>query len=173
MDDERLTARLRARPPGAADIGAYRNLFLDPAVEEWLRPPPLTPFRETELVEMLGNDERHWADHGFGPWVLEERGSGTVVGRAGLRWTEVDSRLAVELPWAVAPAHWGQGYATEAAVAAIQWGEQLGLPEVVALVMARNRGSCRVAEKAGMQEDGTAQHAGLPHLVYRVRFAAG
>ncbi|HEX5712863.1 MAG TPA: GNAT family N-acetyltransferase [Solirubrobacterales bacterium] len=171
MDDERLTARLRARPPEATDIGAYRNLFLDPAVEEWLRPPPLQPFRETELNEMLGNDERHWADHGFGPWVLEEREGGAVVGRAGLRWTEVDSRLAVELPWAVAPTHWGRGYATEAAVAAIEWGESLALPEVVALVMARNRGSCRVAEKAGMDQDGTTLHAGLPHLVYRVRFA--
>lgn len=171
MDDERLTARLLARPPHAADIGAYRDLFLDPVVGEWLRPAPLEPFREAELQEMLGNDERHWADHGFGPWILQERDSGTVVGRAGLRWTEVDSRLAVELPWAVSSPYWGRGYATEAAVAAIEWGESLELPEVVALVMARNRRSCRVAEKAGMYEDGTTDHAGLPHLVYRVRFA--
>jgi RimJ/RimL family protein N-acetyltransferase len=172
MDDERLTARLLARPPRAADIAAYRDLFLDPAVNEWLRPPPLEPFREAELQEMLGNDQRHWVDHGFGPWILEQREGGAVVGRAGLRWTEVDSRLAVELPWAVDSGCWGQGYATEAAVAAIEWAESLGLPEVVALVMARNRRSCRVAEKAGMREDGTTDHAGLPHLVYRVRFAS-
>jgi RimJ/RimL family protein N-acetyltransferase len=172
MDDERLTARLLARLPRAADIGAYRNLFLDPAVGEWLRPQPLAPFREADLQEMLGNDERHWADHGFGPWILQEREGGAVVGRAGLRWTEVDSRLAVELPWAVGSPYWGRGYATEAAVAAIEWGRSLDLPEVVALVMAVNRRSRRVAEKAGMREDGSTEHAGLPHLVFRYDFGA-
>ena len=101
MDDERLTARLLARPPGAADIGAYRDLFLDPVVGEWLRPAPLEPFREAELQEMLSNDERHWADHGFGPWVLQERESGTVVGRAGLRWTEVHPAEVGDSGWVV------------------------------------------------------------------------
>lgn len=173
MDDERLTERLLARPPRAEDVGAYRDLFLDPALGEWLRPPPLEPFGEAELQEMLGNDERHWADHGFGPWVLEARDGGAVVGRAGLRWTEVDSRLAVELPWAVGSPYWGRGYATEAAVAAIEWAGELKLPEVVALVLARNRRSCRVAEKAGMRQEGTTRHAGLPHLVYRASLSAG
>jgi RimJ/RimL family protein N-acetyltransferase len=172
MDHERRTERLLARPPQSADIGAYRDLFFDPAVGEWLRPDPLPPFREADLQEMLGNDERHWADHGFGPWVLQEREGGAVVGRAGLRWTELDNRLAVELPWAVGSPYWGQGFATEAAVAAIGWGESLGLPEVVALVMAVNRRSRRVAEKAGMREDGSTEHAGLPHLVYRYDFGA-
>ena len=57
-------------------------------------------------------------------------------------------------------------------MAAIEWGESLCLPEVVALVLAGNRRSRRVAEKAGMREDGTTKHAGLPHLVYRVSFSA-
>ncbi|MET0306090.1 MAG: GNAT family N-acetyltransferase [Solirubrobacterales bacterium] len=161
------TSRLLARRPDASSQSAYRSLLLDPAVGEWLRPPPLEPFDDAAILGMLSKDERHWSEHGFGPCALIEEATGSMVGRGGLQRTELDGALAVELPWTIDSAHWGQGLATEAASGALEWARSLDLSEVVALIMAGNAASRRVAEKIGLRRDGETQHAGLPHLVYK------
>jgi RimJ/RimL family protein N-acetyltransferase len=166
--EEWRTQRLRARAPQLDDEQGYGALFLDPAVGEWLRPAPMKPFDAGEVTEMLGDDRRHWTDHGFGPWVLVTPEDNSLVGRGGLRWTEIDNRLTVELPWAIRPDHWGQGLASEAATAAIKWASSLELPEVAALILPGNLRSRRVAENAGLTLSGDTLHAGIPHLVYRL-----
>lgn len=173
MEEEWRTAQLLARAPGAGDEEGYRAVFLDPAVGEWLRPAPMRPFGETEVAEMLGEDRRHWAEHGFGPWVLVDREDGSVVGRGGLRWTEIDGHPEIELPWAVRSDRWGRGLASEAAVAAVQWARALGLAEVAALILPGNLRSRRVAEKAGLELGGDTLHAGQPHLVFRLELGGG
>jgi [ribosomal protein S5]-alanine N-acetyltransferase len=162
------TPRLLARAPELADEDGYGEIFLDPAVGEWLRPAPMKPFEAGEVVEMLGEDRRHWARHGFGPWLLIDREDGLALGRGGLRWTEIDERLTVELPWAIRSERWGQGLASEAAAAAVEWASSLQLPEVAALVLPGNLRSRRVAEKAGLELAGDTLHAGMPHLLYRL-----
>ena len=161
-------SRLSARPPQRSDEDGYRRLFLDEAVGEWLGPMPGRRLAEAEVLGMLRADERHWEEHGFGPWVLTEKEDGEVVGRGGLRWTELDSGWVVELPWAIGSAHWNQGFASEAATAAVEWARELSLPEVIALIVPANGRSRRVAEKAGLAVDGETLHAGLPHLIYRL-----
>jgi RimJ/RimL family protein N-acetyltransferase len=163
------TDRLAARAPEASDLDGYLGLFLDPAVEEWLRPAPLKRFKDSEIRAMLNDDEEHWALHGFGPWAIFEREGGALVGRGGLKWTSVDGRLAIELPWAIRSDRWGRGYATEAALAAVDWARTLDLVEVVALVRPGNEASRRVAEKAGLREAKLTLHAGLDHVVYRLK----
>lgn len=167
MSCEWRTARLLAKRPSSSNQSAYRALLLDPAVGEWLCPAPLKPFDDAAILGMLSKDERHWSEHGFGPCVLIEEATGSMVGRGGLQRTELDEMPAVELPWTIDSAHWGRGLATEAASAALEWARSLGLSEVVALIMAGNAASRRVAEKIGLNPDGETQHAGLPHLVYK------
>jgi RimJ/RimL family protein N-acetyltransferase len=166
MADEWLTERLLARPPAADDLDAYRRMFLDPAIGEWLRPTPLPPFTEQDVLELLGRDEQHWAVNGFGPWALADRGDGAVIGRGGLRWTEVDGRLVAELPWTIASNRQREGLASEAAAAAIAWAETIELAELAALIRPQNSASLRVAEKVGLRRGREVLHAGLPHLVY-------
>jgi ribosomal-protein-alanine N-acetyltransferase len=156
-----------ARAPVAEDRDAYLSVFMDPAIEEWLRPAPLPPFREEELAGMLEDDVEHWRRHGFGPWALVDPDTDELVGRGGLRWTTVEERLAVELPWTVGSRYQSRGIATEAATLAIGWAAELRIQEVVALVLPQNSASRRVAEKAGMERSGEVEHAGLPHLLYR------
>jgi RimJ/RimL family protein N-acetyltransferase len=165
---ETETGRLVTRVPEAGDLDGYRALMLDPAVEAWLRPPALPRFRDADIREMLSDDEEHWAVHGFGPWAIIEREGGEFVGRGGLKWTSVEGRLEVELPWAIRSDRWGLGYATEVAICAAHWARSLDLDEVVALVIPENLASRRVAEKIGMREGGRTVHSGLPHLVYRM-----
>ena len=164
-----MTERLLVRAPTVDDLRAYEVHFLHPEVSRWLRPPPLLPFDEPQILELLDRDCRHWKNHGFGPWVLEDRASGEFVGRGGLAWTEIDDVLAVELPWSIEPARHREGLATEAAGHAIDHARSLGFAEVVALVLPHNVASRRVAEKTGMEAGHEVEHAGLPHVLYRAR----
>ncbi len=165
--------RVLLRPPLPADAEGYVALFFEPAVAAWLRPAPLPPFSETEITEMLHDDVRIWRDGGFGPWALVEAEGGTVVGRVGLRRTSVGGELATELAWTVALDWQGQGLATGAALAGIDFARELGIDAVVALVLPANSASRRVAAKSGMREAGEVEHAGLPHLIYRVELESG
>jgi RimJ/RimL family protein N-acetyltransferase len=168
-EGERHTRRLLARKPSSDDRAAYHAHFTHPAVERWLRPSPLPPFNAQVLDELVDGDRVHWENHGFGPWVLIEKESGAFAGRGGLAWTSVEDSAEVELPWSIEPRLHGNGLATEAAVAAVGWARELGLGEVIALVLPANLASRRVAEKVGFTTEDEVIHAGLPHLLFRLR----
>jgi ribosomal-protein-alanine N-acetyltransferase len=167
---ERQTERLLARRPTPEDRALYHAHFTHPEIEAWLRPSPLPPFSAQVIDELVEGDQVHWQDHGFGPWVLIEKETGAFAGRGGLAWTSVEGTAEVELPWSIEPDLHGRGLATEAAIAACTHARELGLEQVVALVLPTNIPSQRVAQKAGFKEDGEVLHAGLPHLLWRLRF---
>ena len=76
----------------------------------------------------------------------------------------------MEIGWAVVPERWGEGLGTELARAsvAVAFGE-LGLDTVVAFTQPGNAASRRVMEKAGFVFERDFAHAGLPHVLYRLR----
>lgn len=169
MGGERQTARLHLRRPSPDDRALYHAHFTHPAIERWLRPSPLPPFSAGAIDELVAGDQAHWSDHGFGPWVLIERESGTFAGRGGLHWTVVEETALVELAWSVEPHLHGKGYATEMAHAAVEWAGEMQIEELVALVLPGNVPSRRVAEKIGCDRAGEVGHAGLPHLLFRLQ----
>jgi RimJ/RimL family protein N-acetyltransferase len=169
MGGERQTGRLHLRRPSPDDRALYHAHFTHPAIERWLRPPPLPPFSAGALDELVEGDCAHWSDHGFGPWILVEQETGAFVGRGGLHWTTVEDTAAIELAWSIEPALHNRGYATETAGAAIEWARELRIEELVALVLPANAPSRRVAEKVGCEPAGEVDHAGLPHLLFRLR----
>ncbi|MGN6816039.1 MAG: GNAT family N-acetyltransferase [Solirubrobacterales bacterium] len=166
---ERQTERLLARKPTSDDRATYHAHFTQPEVERWLRPSPLPPFDVQVIDELIIGDCTHWADHGFGPWLLIDRKTGEFAGRGGLAWTSVEGLAEVELPWSIEPHLHGHGLATEAATAATEWARDLGFDQVIALTLPHNIASQRVAHKAGFEQDGECIHAGLPHLLFRLR----
>lgn len=159
------------RRPQPSDEQGYVRVFLRPEVNAWLRPAPFPPVTAAEAAAMLGEDLRQWRELGFGPWAVIEDEGGAFVGRAGLRETTIAGERAIELAWAIDPDFHGRGLATEAALAAIELAREAGLAEVVALALPANAASRRVAEKAGMGAEGEIEHAGLPHVLYRLRLA--
>ena len=111
-----------------------------------------------ELAYLLG----HWALRGFGQWVLEERESGELLGRAGLNRPE--GWPGLEVAWTLARPHWGNGYATEAGRASLDWAfHTLGADHVISLIAPGNERSQRVAERLGEEYEGRARVRG--HLV--------
>lgn len=151
-------------PPSLRELGEYRTLFLDPAVTAWLRPPPLRPMGEGDVIGLLERDIQHWRQHGWGPWVV--RDGGAFAGRAGLCWTEVERVREVELAWSILPAMQGRGLATAAAKEGLRRAAELKLPRVIAVTLVENAASRRVMEKAGLRYERDVIHAGLPHVLY-------
>jgi RimJ/RimL family protein N-acetyltransferase len=124
------------------------------------------------------------AQRGWGMWVLEVPGVLPFAGFVGLNVPHYDAPWvpAVEIGWRLPRMAWGQGLATEAAQAALQFGfERLGLAEIVAITVPTNAPSRRVMQRLGMvyDEAGDFDHprveAGHPmqrHVLYRVTRAA-
>ena len=157
------------RPGHAAELTI---LLSDPRVSQRLWPGREPP-TEAELLESLAAKVEHWGQHGFGLWLVRDRGSGEMVGRGGLQHTHVGGRDEVEAGWAITPARWGQGLATELALASLEVGfGELGLSEIVAFTLPANAASVRVMEKAGFVYERDITRARLPHVLYRRRTPA-
>jgi RimJ/RimL family protein N-acetyltransferase len=162
--------RLRPERPWLEHARLYEDLFSDPAVAAALWPgQPRGADRATRAAEILGADIEHWQQRSFGPWVFFELTTGVFVGRGGLRCSTVAGAERVEVLYAVRPDAWGRGYATDIAAIAIEHARRMRIAEVVGLAMPSNLASRRVLEKAGMRLHERVQHAGLPHLMGRVR----
>ncbi|WP_249137680.1 GNAT family N-acetyltransferase [Bradyrhizobium tropiciagri] len=98
----------------------------------------------------------HQSSHGFCMWAVDSRASGKFIGAVGLLHVGFAARFtpAVEVGWRLARQFWGQGFAVEAARAALQFGfEEVRLAEVVAHASIRNARSRRLMAKLGMRHD--------------------
>ena len=123
---------------------------------------------EAETADYLDRNLAHWAEYGFGIWMLREPAAGRIIGRAGLRHLSVEGVDEVELGYALLPEFWGRGLATDAARACVTIGRDwLGLPSLVGLALPANLASHRVLRKAALVPEREVMHAGMPHLLFR------
>ena len=175
MDIERLeTERLVATKPLLRDAEEMHEAVMgDPAVAAWIWPGDLGGARTPSQVRaFMLRDADHWKRHRFGPWVVRDRATREVVGRVGIQCTQVGGADEVELAWMIASRRWGEGLATEAARAAVRAAfEGAGLAELVAFTLHDNHASRAVMTKLGMTYERDLEHAGLPHVLYRLRAA--
>jgi ribosomal-protein-alanine N-acetyltransferase len=112
---------------------------------------------------------KHWADHGFGMWMLRDAETSAVIGRAILRHLDVEGVDEVEVGYGFMPEYWGRGLATEIAGACIRIGfDQLRLPSLVAITTPANLASQHVMTKAGLAYERDIVHAGAPHVLFRI-----
>lgn len=94
------------------------------------------------------------ADHGFSFWVMELKPTRERIGICGLKFFDADGATLpgeIEVGYRLAPAHWGQGYAKEAAAAALDFAfTRLDAPRVVALTSEANSASWGLMRRLGM-----------------------
>jgi ribosomal-protein-alanine N-acetyltransferase len=170
------TPRLRLRRWSDPDREPFADLNADALVMEHF-PAPLSRAESDALVDRIeaGFDERGW-----GLWAAEVRDSGAFIGFVGLNPATFDAPFtpAVEVGWRLARLHWGHGYATEGARAALDFGfEKLELDDIVSFTVHANAGSRRVMERLGMHHDpaddfdnpNVPEGSPLrPHVLYRL-----
>lgn len=154
---ELMTDRLTLRQWRADDLAFLRELDTDPDVMRLLDGP--RTYEQTE--KQFNKDAVGLALRGIGKWAVELRDSGTLVGRVGL--SAVDSSMsfspALELGWRLASQHHGNGYATEAARAAITYGfNVLEVDRIAAFTVPHNHASIGVMRKLGMIDGGEFDH---------------
>ena len=165
------TARLRGRRLAAQDRAALRTLRREPAVAAWLGGVPSVE----QMDRRFAVQQDHWRRHGYGLWVLHGRADGAFVGYVGLQQATIEDIAEIELLYALRPACWGQGLASEAArhMVTLAFG-RLGLANLVACTLPTNHASRRVMAQAGFRYERAIVHAGRPHVLYRcVRTAGG
>jgi ribosomal-protein-alanine N-acetyltransferase len=96
-------------------------------------------------MERLAGDER-WL------WAIIEPRAGAVIGDIGFHGP-VTGSAAVELGYVLLPDQRGRGYATEAALALLDWAfSRPGVERIIVRIAPLNAASLRVAEKLGMRE---------------------
>ena len=173
---ELRTDRLYLRRWCATDREPFAALNADPRVMEHL-PGPLSREQSDDLAARI---EAHFEQHGFGLWAVEITGIVPFAGFIGLSipYFEAHFTPCVEIGWRLVAEHWGRGYATEGARAALAFGfEQLRLAEVVSFTVPSNLRSRRVMERLGMTRNPADDfdHPALPeghplrrHVLYRL-----
>ena len=153
------TERLCLRPPTPRDVEALHALFADREVMDGLGIPPVSALDEARALVDRGIDG--WRSDGLGPFLLEDRATRQVVGQAGLMifdtrgwtpstWEKAGAHAQPELGWALIRAHWGRGYATEAAAAIRDWAyDSRSIEGIVSLITPGNIRSQRLARRLG------------------------
>ena len=145
------TERLLLRGWRAEDRVAFAALNADPRVMEWF-PTPMTSAESNAVADRI---EKQFEETGWGLWAVEIPGVDPFIGFVGLSPSESTLGFpSVEIGWRLAAEHWGNGYAPEAAVAALRFGfEHLFLDEIVSFTSVGNAKSRRVMAKIGMKHN--------------------
>lgn len=172
------TNRLILRQWKAEDLEPFAQLNADPRVLEYF--PSLLSRDESDQSVKLMSD--HIDRCGWGFWAASLIATDEFIGFIGLEDVHFKAHFtdtpAVEIGWRLAFNYWGKGYATEGALAALQYGfESLHLKEIVSFTAVQNQRSRRVMEKIGMHHNpkDDFDHPKLPeghrlrkHVLYRL-----
>jgi RimJ/RimL family protein N-acetyltransferase len=154
------TDRLILRPWRPEDRAPFAELNADPEV---MRHFP-SVLAATDSASLADRIDACFAQDGWGLWAVEVPDVAPFIGFVGLAHADrVLGRPCIEVGWRLASAHWGRGYAPEAARECLRFGfDELGLPEVVSFTVPANRPSRRVMEKIGLELMLEFDHPALP-----------
>ena len=162
METERLLFRLYTD----GDLDFLEMLLTNPNVMRYIGngqtrdEEGLQKFRE-RIYSMYSRNPN------YGLKVLVEKASNKRIGHGGLVPQMIDGKEEIEIGYWIAEEYWGKGFATEAAKALKDFGQnQLQLEKMIALIQKGNIASQRVVEKIGMKVEKEIQLDGKDVFVY-------
>ena len=147
------TGRLLVRAPQTADMEAIVTLWSDPAAMQYTGGPRqrkivVEHFRAyaADPAAFVAREHECW-------WSVLLRASGEWLGLVALIQKTAGEQTIHDLGYFFLPAHWGQGYATEATRPVVEFAlGDLGLNSVEAVIDPENGASQAVARKLGLTE---------------------
>ena len=169
-----VTPRLILRPWRDAHLEPFAAQNADPEVMRYLN----GTLTQVESDAYVARAEQHYAVVGYCKWAVEAPGAAPFIGAVGLTRVKFEASFtpAVEVAWRLQQRYWRQGYATEAAHAAIEDAFlRIGLTDIVAFTALINLASARVMEKLGMARSIEFDHPRVAadnplrrHVLYRL-----
>ena len=143
------TERLLLRGWREDDFDAYAAFTADPEATQYLGGPQTRADAWRGMSALIG----HWVLRGYGLWVVERKMDNAFMGRVGL-W-QPEGWPGMEVGWGLARQYWGQGYATEAARASLDYGfRNYPVSKLISLIRPENHPSQKVAERLGQIKAG-------------------
>jgi|SRR6267142_6278775 len=159
------TRQLTLRMLRESDFEPYAEMVADPEVMRFIADGKTLSrhLAWRNLAMIVG----HWHLRGYGPWAVEERSTGQLVGRIGF-WNP-EGWPGFELGWILRRQFWGRGYATEGARAALDFAfTHMDHQQVISLIYPENAASIRVAQRLGEELAGRVEITGRSAQVYRI-----
>jgi RimJ/RimL family protein N-acetyltransferase len=159
LETERLILRMLRED----DAEAYARICADPEVMRFIG-GPLSQFEAwRHMASVVG----HWHLRGYGPWAVEEKSSGKLMGRIG--FFNPAGWPGFELGWTLGREFWGKGYATEGARRALKYAfEEMDRDHVISLIHPENKASIKVAERLGEKVEGQTKLFDHEVLIYGI-----
>jgi ribosomal-protein-alanine N-acetyltransferase len=159
------TTNLTFRPLQEKDAKALYRIYQTEGVLQYF-PMPVPPAFE-KVQRFIHNQQAHWGEFGYGNRGILPEGEAEIIGWAGLQYlpelNETEVGFLLDKPF------WGKGYATEAAMASMQFGfNRIKMDHIIALVHPDNLASRRVIEKCGLTYQDTLLLWGIQLMRHRM-----
>ncbi len=147
------------------EMSDANNLYLLNSDPEVLQYTGDRPFSDITEAKMFIQNYNHYEQYGFGRWAVVLRRDNLFIGWCGIKYTpKLDE---YDIGFRFFKKYWGNGYATEAAQACLDYAyESLNLEEIVCRAVKKNTASLKVLEKIGLQYFTELDFDGLEGVQY-------
>lgn len=127
------------------------------------------PYSLEQTDTFLKGTLNAYNSRGYAQYAVILKDSKELIGFCGFFNQEIDGIIEMELGYRFSIKHWGQGYASEAAIACRDYAfSTLGAKKLISIIEPNNIASIKVAEKAGLSFDKTTSYHQIPVLIYSI-----
>lgn len=159
------TNRLRLTEFNREDVDGFFLMNEDPIVLQFTGDRPF--LSKEACANFIENYQRRYRSFGYGRWTVRDLQTNEYLGWCGLSFSS--EKKETDIGFRFLQKHWGKGYATESAIACLDYGfHMLQLDRIVGRAMKDNAASHRVLEKLGMQFQKEYQEEGKGWVQYEL-----
>jgi [ribosomal protein S5]-alanine N-acetyltransferase len=167
------TERLILREILPTDIDGMFELESDPEVHRYLGNNPVHDKEQT--IELINFIRQQYIDNGIGRWAIIDKKTNDFIGWTGLKFVTIltnNHKNYYDLGYRLIKKYWGQGIATETAIASLNYAfDKLNAGEVYAMADFENDGSNKILNKVGLNFIESFDHNGIKHNWYKIERA--
>ena len=165
------TKRLILREVLPEDEVGFYELDSDPDVHKYIGSQTIDSIEEArETIRFI---RKQYIDNGIGRWTVIEKSTNNFIGWSGLKLIKTQTNNHInyyDIGYRLIKRYWGNGYATEAAFASLNYGfEKLALEEIYADANIENAGSNNVLKKVGFRLIETFEKEGIMNNWYQIK----
>ena len=159
------TNRLILREILTTDVDGMFELDSDPEVHTYLGNTPVS--NKDQIIDTINFIRQQYIDHGIGRWAIIDKNTNEFIGWEGLKFvTDLTNnhKNYYDLGYRLIKKYWGQGIATETALASLEYAfNELYASEVYAMADCKNEGSNKILKKVGLNFIETFDLEGIEH----------